>query len=194
MPLELRRYSDLARYIKEPQNGIYCLNLEKWQHFKAETLFHTRSNLLCLVCRHIVSVLFAPHCIFHCVRTWCVVWDVATVTKGGGSLRGVNSEEEISKLRDRKSELQERKAEFWVYISQFWKKENWEIKSRYLKGYFTPKKNFVINYSPLCHSKPVRPSFIFGKNTNYDVFDEIRKLSDPPIDSNVTETFPDPET
>ncbi len=26
MPLELRQYSDLSQHIKEPQNGIYCLN------------------------------------------------------------------------------------------------------------------------------------------------------------------------
>ncbi len=58
--------------------------------------FHTKSNLLCLVCQLVVSFLFAPWCIFHCVRTWCVVWewhglsDIATVTKGDGSLIRVN--------------------------------------------------------------------------------------------------------
>ncbi len=56
-------------------------------------LFHTRSNLLCLVCRHVVSFLFAPRCIFYCVRTWRVVWeghglsDIATVTKEGWLLQ-----------------------------------------------------------------------------------------------------------
>ncbi len=46
MPLELKQYSDLSRHIKEPQNGIYCLNFfKKRQTFKAETLFHTRSKL-----------------------------------------------------------------------------------------------------------------------------------------------------
>ncbi len=55
---------------------------------KADTLFHTKSNLLCLVCRCVVSLLIALRCIFHCVRTWCVVWewhglsDIATVDKG----------------------------------------------------------------------------------------------------------------
>ncbi len=29
VPLELRHYSDLSRHIKEPQNGIYCLNFLK---------------------------------------------------------------------------------------------------------------------------------------------------------------------
>ncbi len=29
VPLELRKYSDLSRHIKEPQNGIYCLNFFK---------------------------------------------------------------------------------------------------------------------------------------------------------------------
>ncbi len=40
VPLELRRYSDLSRRIKEPQNSIDCMNFLK---------FHTRRNLLCLV-------------------------------------------------------------------------------------------------------------------------------------------------
>ncbi len=37
-----------------------------------------------------------------------------------------------------------------------------------------------------------RPSS--SRNTNWDVFDEIGELSDPPIDSNATEMFPGPET
>ncbi len=59
---ELRQYSDLSRHIIEPQNGIYCLNFFKNYNLKAESpdsLFHTRSNLLCLVCRHVFSFLFA---------------------------------------------------------------------------------------------------------------------------------------
>ncbi len=61
--------------------------LAKWQNSKAQSLFHTRSSLLCLVCRCVFS--------FHCVRT-CVVWerhclsDTATATRGGGSLRRIN--------------------------------------------------------------------------------------------------------
>ncbi len=50
--------------------------LLKWLNLKAEgpeTLFHIRRNLLCLLCRCVVSFLFALRCIFHCVRTWCVV-------------------------------------------------------------------------------------------------------------------------
>ncbi len=75
MPLELRCYSDLSRHIKEPQNGIYCLNFLQNEIIWKLRLFHTESNLLCLVCRCVVSFLFAPRCIFHCVRTWCVAWE-----------------------------------------------------------------------------------------------------------------------
>ncbi len=84
------RYSDLSWHIKGPQNSIYCLN--------AEALYHTKSDLLCLVCRHVVSFLFAPRCIFHYIRIWCVAWkhhgllNVATVTKGGRSFQRVNCE------------------------------------------------------------------------------------------------------
>ncbi len=86
---ELRQYSDLSRHIKEQQKFIYCLNFFKNDSLKAEgpeTLFHTRSNLLCLLCQCVVSFLFALRCIFHCVRT-CVVHcmsGIATVTKVGG--------------------------------------------------------------------------------------------------------------
>ncbi len=72
---ELRQYSDLSRHIKEPQNCIYCFNFFKNDSLKAEgpeTLFHTRSNLLCLLCQCVVSFLFALRRIFHCVRT-CVL-------------------------------------------------------------------------------------------------------------------------
>ncbi len=96
------KYGNLSRHIEEPQSGIYCLNFLKkchnWKSEGPETLFHIRSNLLCLVCRCVVSFLFALRCIFHCVRTWCVVWEwhcmsgIATVTKEGGSLWTVNSE------------------------------------------------------------------------------------------------------
>ncbi len=37
-------------------------------------------------------------------------------------------------------------------------------------------ENSVINYSPICHSKPVRHL----RNTNEEIFDEICELSDPP--------------
>ncbi len=96
MPLELRHYSDLSCHIRVTKRYLLFEFLTKWQNWKAQSLFHTRSNLLCLVCRHVVSFLFAPGCIFHCVRTWCVVWerhgllDTATVTKGGRSLWRVN--------------------------------------------------------------------------------------------------------
>ncbi len=97
VPLELRWYSDLSWHIKEPQNSIYCFNFLKKnkKKLKAENLFHTRSNLLSLVCLHFVSFLFAQRCIFYFVRTWCVVWewhglsDIAAVTKDGGFLRSV---------------------------------------------------------------------------------------------------------
>ncbi len=46
----------------------------KWYLFEndnfcnAETLFYSRSNLICLVCRCAVRVFFALQCICHCVR------------------------------------------------------------------------------------------------------------------------------
>ncbi len=68
-----------------------------WISFKNDQIWKLwLCNLLSLVCQCVVGVLFAPQCIFHCVRTWCVLWerhgmsDVATVAKGGGSLRRVN--------------------------------------------------------------------------------------------------------
>lgn len=96
--LELRCYSDLTQNVKELY-GIYCLNfLKSWQNLKTETyLFHTKSNLLFLVCRQVVGFLFASHCFFrsfHFVRTWCLAWeryglsDVATVTGGRFFVKG----------------------------------------------------------------------------------------------------------
>ncbi len=68
---ELRQYSDLSRYIEEPQIGIYCFNfLKKFFTLKAEspeTLFHISSNLLSSLQFPLCSEMF-----FHCVRT-CVV-------------------------------------------------------------------------------------------------------------------------
>jgi len=65
MPFELGHNSDLSRHIKELQNCVFLFEfLTKWQNVKAETLFHTRSNLLCLDSWHVVSFLFAPQCIF----------------------------------------------------------------------------------------------------------------------------------
>ncbi len=87
MPLELRHYSDPSRHISVTKCYLLFEILAKWQNSKAQSLFHTRSSLLCLVCRCVFS--------FHCVRT-CVVWerhclsDTATVMKGGGSLRRIN--------------------------------------------------------------------------------------------------------
>ncbi len=93
---ELRQCSDLSRHINEPQNCIYCFNFFKNDSLKAEgpeTLFHIRSNLLCLLCQCVVSSLFALRCIFHCVRTCSVrahcMSGIATVTKGGRVLRTV---------------------------------------------------------------------------------------------------------
>ncbi len=82
--------------IKSNKIVFICLNfLHKLPNLKAETMFHTRSNLLCFVCRRIVSFLFAPQCFFHSVGTWCVVWEhnglSDKITKGGESLRRVNS-------------------------------------------------------------------------------------------------------
>ncbi len=57
MQRKWRQYSDLPQHIKEPHNLSYCLNFLKNYNLKAETLFHTRSNLLCLV----VSFLFASN-------------------------------------------------------------------------------------------------------------------------------------
>ncbi len=37
-------------------------------------------------------------------------------------------------------------------------------------------------------------TFVQLRNTNYAIFDEIRALSDPPIDSNATAMFPVSET
>ncbi len=83
------------------------LNLKNGVQLRATKLYlipqklnkkcHTKSNLLCLFCRHIVSFLFATQCIFHCVRTWCVVWkqdgllNITTVMKGGRSFQRVSS-------------------------------------------------------------------------------------------------------
>ncbi len=59
MLLDLRCYSDLS-WLKEPQNGIYSLNLFKnYKMWKLRLCFHTKSNLLYLVCWHIVSFLLA---------------------------------------------------------------------------------------------------------------------------------------
>jgi len=80
----------ICQHIKEPLNGMYCLNFfKKWPNSKVESLFHIKSNLVC----QLVRVLFALQCIFLCVRTW---WEqrglseIATVTEEGGSLRTVN--------------------------------------------------------------------------------------------------------
>ncbi len=94
MPLELRHYSDTW---KRHKIVFIVWILKQNDNLKTETLFHTKSNLLCLVCRSVVNVLFAPQCIFQCVSTWCVAWErqalseAATVTTGGRSLRRVNS-------------------------------------------------------------------------------------------------------
>ncbi len=93
MPLQLRLYSDLSQHIKEPQNCIYCLHFLK--NLKIWKRRHASRNLLCIVCRSIVSFLFG---IFHRMRTQCVAWecygssDIATVTKGTRSLQRVNSD------------------------------------------------------------------------------------------------------
>ncbi len=66
---ELMHYTNQSRHITKPQNGIFCF-LKKWPNLKAETWFYTKSNLLYLACRHVVSILIAPQCLFNCARTW----------------------------------------------------------------------------------------------------------------------------
>ncbi len=39
----------------KPQNGLLFEFLKKFENLKAEALFHTKRNLLCLVCRRVVS-------------------------------------------------------------------------------------------------------------------------------------------
>ncbi len=92
MPLELRHYSDTWKSHKI----VFIVWIFKQNdNLKNETLFHTKSNLLCLVCRCVVNVLFAPQCIFHCVSTWCVAWErqalseAATVTTEGRFCEGL---------------------------------------------------------------------------------------------------------
>ncbi len=72
-PLELRHTSNLSWDVKEPQNArpIYCCNFSKNDQIWKLRLFHTRSSLRCLVCQHVVSVLFALRCNvnLHSVRT-----------------------------------------------------------------------------------------------------------------------------
>ncbi len=41
---------------------------------QVETLFHTKNNLFCLVCRRGVSFLFAPRCIFANGQLCCLIF------------------------------------------------------------------------------------------------------------------------
>ncbi len=90
VPLELRHYGDLSRHIKEPQNYIYCLNFLKMTIWKLR-LFHTKSNLLCLVCRCAVSFLSAPWCILT-AWTWresaMACWTLQQYLRGAGLCEG----------------------------------------------------------------------------------------------------------
>ncbi len=88
--LELRQYSDLSRHIKEPQSGIYCLNFfKKDKIWKLRPCFIPKATCCCQfpLCSTILYI-------FHCVRTWCVVWelhclsDIATATKEAGFCEG----------------------------------------------------------------------------------------------------------
>ncbi len=88
-------YSCNSEFISHKLTTLTEIKVRIVRNFKAETLFLTRSNLHCLVFRCVVSFLFAPQCIFYCVRTWCVEWerhglsDIATVLKEGGFFRRV---------------------------------------------------------------------------------------------------------
>ncbi len=55
-----------------------------------------------------------------------------------------------------------------------------------LKGSFTKNENTVINYSPSCHSKPARPSFIFETQMNIFLMKSARFLT---LNSNATTKF-----
>ncbi len=71
---ELRQFSDLSRHMKEPQNGDEADD--------PETLFHIRSNLLCLLCWCVVSFLYALRLYFSLLEnmicsvsgTVCLSW------------------------------------------------------------------------------------------------------------------------
>ncbi len=71
---ELRQFSDLSRHMKEPQNGDEADG--------PETLFHIRSNLLCLLCWCVVSFLYALRLYFSLLEnmicsvsgTVCLSW------------------------------------------------------------------------------------------------------------------------
>lgn len=43
-------------------------------------------------------------------------------------------------------------------------------------------ERFVFNYSPLCHSNPIRISFIFANSTNEDIFNETQEISVLPLE------------
>ncbi len=81
--------------IKEPQNNVYCLNF-----YKNDKIWKLKVMRPCFIQEVTCSVLsvcvlsvysLLCHVLFHCVRTWCVVWEqhclleIATVNKDGGS-------------------------------------------------------------------------------------------------------------
>ncbi len=74
MPLELRRYSDPSQHVKKPQKYIFEF-LKKWQNLKDEPLFHTKSNLLCLVCWLLSVSSLLRDVFFTELKTWCVAWE-----------------------------------------------------------------------------------------------------------------------
>ncbi len=55
--------------LKSHKRVFIVSNFYKMKKNLIQRQFYTKSNLLCLVCRHIISFLFAQRCIFH-VRTW----------------------------------------------------------------------------------------------------------------------------
>ncbi len=90
MPLELGRNSDLSRHIKEPQNGIYCLNfLQNDKIWKLRPCFIPEVTCSVLTVG-MLSVSSLLHNVFFTVWEHGVVWeqhglsDIATVTKEGG--------------------------------------------------------------------------------------------------------------
>ncbi len=63
------RYSNLPRHLKEPQNGINCLNfLKKMTIWKLRLCFIPKVTCSVLVSWSVVSFLLLRRCIFHCVE------------------------------------------------------------------------------------------------------------------------------
>ncbi len=74
----------------------------------AEALYHTKSDLLCLVCRHVVSFLFAPRLYFSLHQ------NMMCCMKAPWLVGRSNSNEGGQVFA---------KGELWVNISQFWEQQ-----------------------------------------------------------------------